>query len=315
MRGAVRMRNAKAARRDQVHRKQRVDAAKEVRQCLLRSDAETTTAPGAVASGAKAADNAALARASGSLSPAGSRSSLFKHENLRRGLGSNLPHHVHHMPRVFRGLLRGRVDYVQQQRRFGHFFERGAEGFHQRGRQIADETDRVTQKHPPIRRQNELPDRWIEGRKHARIGEDTRAREPVEQCRFAGVRVSDKADRGKRNGLPLPPLDAASGAHRFEIFLDLADALRDLPAIHLELGFAGTSRSDAAAEPGHLNAASGQPRQQIVQLREFHLQLTFPRPRAPGEDVENQLRAIDNLALECRFRGFAAASESDRDRR
>ena len=73
---------------------------------------------------------------------------------------------------------------------------------------------------------------------------------------------------------------------------------RDLAAIHLELGFAGTSCADAAAKPGHLNAASREPRQQIVQLREFDLQLTFTGTGAPGEDIENDLRPVDHLALE-----------------
>ena len=41
-----------------------------------------------------------------------------------------------------------------------------------------------------------------------------------------------------------------------------------------------------------------QPRQQVFQLRELDLQLAFARPRAPREDVEDQLRAIDDAALE-----------------
>ena len=40
---------------------------------------------------------------------------------------------------------------------------------------------------------------------------------------------------------------------------------------------------------------SGEPRQQIVQLRQFHLEAAFPRARAPGEDIEDQLRAVDDL--------------------
>ena len=51
------------------------------------------------------------------------------------------------------------------------------------------------------------------------------------------------------------------------------------------------SRDSAVAEPD-------QPRQQVLQLRELDLQLAFARPRAPREDVEDQLRAIDDLAVE-----------------
>ena len=52
--------------------------------------------------------------------------------------------------------------------------------------------------------------------------------------------------------------------------------------------------------PSRDSAAPGadQPRQQVLQLRQLDLQLAFARPRAPGEDVENQLRAIDDLAAD-----------------
>ncbi len=39
-------------------------------------------------------------------------------------------------------------------------------------------------------------------------------------------------------------------------------------------------------------------RQQIVQLREFDLQLSFTGSSAPGEDVEDKLCAVHNLTLE-----------------
>ena len=45
-------------------------------------------------------------------------------------------------------------------------------------------------------------------------------------------------------------------------------------------------------------AGADQPRQQVLQLRELDLQLAFARARAPREDVENQLRAIDDLAAD-----------------
>ena len=47
--------------------------------------------------------------------------------------------------------------------------------------------------------------------------------------------------------------------------------------------------------------APDQPRQQVLQLRQLHLQLAFPRARAPGEDVEDELRAIDDLAADRLF--------------
>ena len=48
-------------------------------------------------------------------------------------------------------------------------------------------------------------------------------------------------------------------------------------------------------------AGADEPRQQVLQLRELDLQLAFARPRAAREDVEDQLRAIDDLAADLLF--------------
>ena len=55
--------------------------------------------------------------------------------------------------------------------------------------------------------------------------------------------------------------------------------------------------------PSRDNAVAGahEPRQQIFQLRELDLQLALARPRAPREDVENELRAIDDLPADLLF--------------
>ena len=54
------------------------------------------------------------------------------------------------------------------------------------------------------------------------------------------------------------------------------------------------SRDSAVAGPD-------EPRQQVLELRELHLQLAFARPRPPREDVENELRAIDDLPADLLF--------------
>ncbi len=79
-----------------------------------------------------------------------------------------------------------------------------------------------------------------------------------------------------------------------------------MPPVGFQFLFAGSAHPDAprraasaafAAEAGHLRAASGQPRQQIIQLRQFHLQLAFTAARVTRENIENELRAIDHAAL------------------
>ena len=74
--------------------------------------------------------------------------------------------------------------------------------------------------------------------------------------------------------------------------------MTDASAIGFELGFARAPGADAAAEPRQCGARADEPRQQVLELRQLDLQLAFARPRAAREDVENQLRAIEHLAVE-----------------
>ena len=74
--------------------------------------------------------------------------------------------------------------------------------------------------------------------------------------------------------------------------------MADAAAVGLELRFAGAQRADAAALSRQRVARSDQPRHEVLELRELDLELAFPRARAAREDVEDQLRAIDDLAVE-----------------
>ena len=76
---------------------------------------------------------------------------------------------------------------------------------------------------------------------------------------------------------------------------------RSNPApIGFELGLAGPSRADAAAEPRERGTGPDQPRQQVLELRELDLQLPLAGAGPAREDVEDQLRAIDDLAIDSR---------------
>ena len=71
----------------------------------------------------------------------------------------------------------------------------------------------------------------------------------------------------------------------------------NFPAVRLKLCFTRAACADAAAELRHLNAASGESRQHVVQLSELHLQLTFSGSRMLGKNIEDQLRSIDHSPL------------------
>ena len=53
---------------------------------------------------------------------------------------------------------------------------------------------------------------------------------------------------------------------------EAANPAADVPTIAFQLGFAGTSGADAAAQPGESPALSGQPGEEILQLCQLHLE-------------------------------------------
>ena len=101
----------------------------------------------------------------------------------------------------------------------------------------------------------------------------------------------------------MPPLAqlGAPAANLVDLLLDLVDSDADLPSVGFELRFAGPSRADAAAQPGERDARADEPREQVLELRELDLPLSFLGSRAPGEDVENELRPVEHLPLDERL--------------
>ena len=103
------------------------------------------------------------------------------------------------------------------------------------------------------------------------------------------------------DGFAALALLAANAADIFQLLLNMANAAIDFAAIGFQLSFTGAAGADAAAELRHLDAASGQSRQQILQLRQFHLQLAFPSAGVAGEDVEDKLGPVENARIEFTF--------------
>src|SRR5262249_47824754 len=125
-----------------------------------------------------------------------------------------------------------------------------------------------------------------------------RLRQHVEERRLAGVGVADQGDGRYRCFLPPLAQLRAAAAHLLDVGADGVNARTDAAPIGFELRLAGAPRADAATQPRQRVAGADQPRQQVLQLGELDLQLSFSRPRAPREDVEDQLRAIDDLAAD-----------------
>jgi hypothetical protein len=84
-------------------------------------------------------------------------------------------------------------------------------------------------------------------------------------------------------------------AHTFEFHAYLLETPGNPPAVGLKLSLARSTRTDSTAEARHLDATADQARQQITQLGKLDLKLALPSAGAPGEDVQNELGAVDYL--------------------
>ena len=125
--------------------------------------------------------------------------------------------------------------------------------------------------------------------------------ERIEQRRLSRVGVAHQRDHPERHRLPRAAARGALLAHCFDGVLDFSHAIANAPAVGFKFLLARSARADAAAKPRKFFAASGQPRQQIIELRKLHLELAFAGARVRGEDIENQLGAVDHAAARALF--------------
>src|SRR5271166_572358 len=161
-------------------------------------------------------------------------------------------------------------------------------------RQVADKSYSVRQQHFSLRWQLNVPQRGIEGSKHPRAFQHSGLSECVEQRGFPGVGVAHQCDDRNRHGFTALALLPADAAHVLQLLLHVTDAAVNLAAIGFELSLARAARADTATELRHFHAAPGEAREQVFQLRQFHLQLAFASSGVTGENVEYELGTVDN---------------------
>ena len=99
--------------------------------------------------------------------------------------------------------------------------------------------------------------------------------------------------------MPLGALQTAGALDAAEAPAQLRDTLAHPPPVHLELRLAGSARAHpAAALARQVGPLPGEPRQEILELRQLDLQLALEAPGTLREDVEDERAAIDDLAAE-----------------
>jgi len=108
---------------------------------------------------------------------------------------------------------------------------------------------------------------------------------------------------GKPVLAPPPRVDAESEAASESESDDAPSSPQSEPvaAVPVDGAVPMAASADASAQLRHFYASASQTGQEVLQLCQFHLQLTFPGARVTGKDVENQLRAVNNPALNLAF--------------
>lgn len=219
---------------------------------------------------------------------------------LLQGAGGDV--HVHLVVRV------RAVDYLEDQVGIDRLLERRAEGVDEVVRQVVDEADGVGQEEVAVAARGDLPDGGIEGCEKHVLHHDflflirtAGLEEPVHERRLAGVRVADERNLRDTGGLALAALRVAVFRDLAELLPELRHILLDAAAVELDLGLTGAlvrHRATGAALPAQVLAETDEARKHVLQLRVVDLQLRFLRAGAVREDVEDQVRSVNDFDLE-----------------
>ncbi len=104
---------------------------------------------------------------------------------------------------------------------------------------------------------------------------------------------------GQRFALPGLALNGPLAAHHVQLLADARDAVLHAAAVGFQLRFAfAATHADATFLPGQMAPETRQAREQVLELGKFDLQLAFTRARALREDIQDQRRAVQQLAIE-----------------
>ena len=85
-------------------------------------------------------------------------------------------------------------------------------------------------------------------------------------------------------------------AHASQITFETCDPLLNAAPINFELCLARTARSNSSRLTRQVGPHPGKTRKKILQLSELNLKTAFPGPRATGENIEDELRAVQDLS-------------------
>src|SRR5205823_4376125 len=215
-------------------------------------------------------------------------------------------------PQVGQDLLDGRrlllhrmgakVEDLDDDVGFGHLLQRGSEGGHQVGGQLLDEAHGVGQQQAPARRELQLAGSRIQGGEQLLLGANARAGQRIQQRRLARVRVPDDGGGLQLSAPAARALLMPLRAHLLDLAVEVADAPADAAPLDLDLLLAETTAranpSPPAADLAVVGVCPDQARQQVVQAGSLDLEAAFVRACMLGEDLEDDLRAVEHPSLD-----------------
>src|SRR5579875_1534221 len=182
--------------------------------------------------------------------------------------------------------------------RFQHLLERGAERRHELGREIGNEADGIRKDDLPARGQLDGAHRRIERREQQILGKDSGVREPIEERRLPGIGVADECDHRVGDAPARVSVQFPCPNHAFQFSLELGDALADQAPVDFDLAFARPAQeSEAAALPLQMGPASHQSAALIGEVRKLDLKPSLAGTGPLPENLQDQSRAVDDLAV------------------
>ncbi len=146
------------------------------------------------------------------------------------------------------------------------------------------------------------PGGGVQGVKQPVVGMNACAGQRVEQGGFPRVGISNQSNEGRFPLASFPALGGSGLLDVFNLLFQPGDALADMPAVGFQLGFARASGANGAAAaarrlPDQVGPHPGKPRQQILILRQLHLQLALSGFGSVRKNIQNQAVSIHHPAF------------------
>ena len=142
--------------------------------------------------------------------------------------------------------------------------------------------------------QQELAGRRVERREELVLGQDGGARQGVQERGLAGVGVADDGRRRHGHAHPARALDAALAHDLGQLLLQVGDPRAHDAPVLLELGLALAAHGAPAALARQVGPRPGEARQGVLHPGEGDLEDGLPGVRPVGEDLEDDLLAVDD---------------------